>query len=163
VQKQGQHGWLVALLVALGLVAVGAGAYYYLLPSARAHRGAGAESAAALETPQTPAAQSGPAARTARFLEVTGLRIVEESKRAQIRFLVVNHSAADLAAVKGSVVLHASNAQPGSPPIATLPLDVATLGPYEVKEIIAPLKTSLRAYELPDWQFLKADLQLTSP
>jgi hypothetical protein len=65
--------------------------------------------------------------------------------------------------MKGSLVLHASNAAEGATPIATLPFEVTSLGPYEVKEITSPLKTTLRAYELPDWQFLRADLRLSSP
>jgi hypothetical protein len=32
-----------------------------------------------------------------------------------------------------------------------------SLGPYESKEIKAPLSTRLRVYELPDWQFLRAE------
>src|SRR5262245_56877250 len=39
-QKRGQPGWLVALLVAVGLLAIGAGAYYFL-PSVRANREGG--------------------------------------------------------------------------------------------------------------------------
>ncbi len=33
---------------------------------------------------------------------------------------------------------------------------------FEGKDITAPLKTSMRAYELPDWQFIKIETQLES-
>jgi hypothetical protein len=159
--KRGQPGWLVAFLVAIVLVGVGAAAYYFLLPSVRAQREvAGSEPDVAMESPKQGASEAPQAVRMAKFLEVTGLRIVEENKRPQLRYLVVNHSSADLAGIKGSVVVRASNAAPNAAPITTVPLDVPSLGPYEVKEIITSLKTSLRAYEMPDWQFLKADLRL---
>jgi hypothetical protein len=159
--KRGQPGWLVALLVALALVGAGAAAYYFLFPSLRGERAAD-EPEITMETPKQGAAGEAPqAVRLAKFLEVTGLRIVEENKRPQLRYIVVNHSGADLAAIKGSVVLRASNAAEGAPPIATVPLDLASLGPYEVREFITTLKTNLRAYELPDWQFLRADLRIT--
>ena len=38
-----------------------------------------------------------------------------------------------------------------------------SLGPYESKDLSAPLNTKLRVYELPDWQNLVPDLQVTSP
>jgi hypothetical protein len=153
----------VALIVAVVMVGAGAVVYYFL-PSVRAQREADAGEPAAMETPksagETAAASGG---QTAKYLEITGLRIIEENRRVQIRYVVVNHSAADLASMKGSLVLHASNAAEGAAPIATLPFEVTSLGPYEVKEITSPLKTNLRAYELPDWQFLRADLRLNSP
>jgi hypothetical protein len=165
VQKRGQPGWLIALLVAVGLVVAGAAGYYFLLPSARAQRGAGAEEQAVMEEPGPAGSQIPPttAARMARLLEVTGLRILEEDKRPQIRYVVVNHSAADLAGLKGDVILRSSKAAADADPIAVVPMEVPSLRAYEVKEIIAPLKSKLRAYEYPDWQFLKADLQLTAP
>jgi hypothetical protein len=163
-QRRGQPGWLVALLVAVGLLAIGAGAYYFL-PSVRANREAGLPAAPQMETPAASkgGAETPAATRIAKHIEVTGLRIVEENKRPVIKYVVVNHSNAEFAGLKGNLILHASNAAPGSQPIATVPVDIASMGGYEVKDIASPLKTSLRAYELPDWQYLKADLQLTSP
>jgi hypothetical protein len=32
------------------------------------------------------------------------------------------------------------------------------LGPWESKDVKAPLETALRVYELPDWQFLRAGI-----
>jgi hypothetical protein len=40
---------------------------------------------------------------------------------------------------------------------------VAALGPYEAKEVETTVKSALRAYELPDWQFLRAEFEITSP
>jgi len=56
------------------------------------------------------------------------------------------------------VELRATNAAPGAAAIGVIEVSVPSLGPYESKELSAPLKTALRAYELPDWQFLRAAL-----
>jgi hypothetical protein len=37
------------------------------------------------------------------------------------------------------------------------------LSPYEAKNMRAPLESKLRVYELPDWQFIRADVTITSP
>jgi hypothetical protein len=161
--KRKQPVWLVTLGVAIGLVAIGAGAYYYL-PSQRARREA-AKPEITLETPEqakagAPAKKSG---SLEKYLEVVGLRILEENRKPVIRFLVVNHSNAEMADLRGTVTVHASNAAPGSAPISTVDLKLDSLGANASVEVSAPLKTSLRAYEMPDWQFLRADLALAAP
>jgi hypothetical protein len=40
---------------------------------------------------------------------------------------------------------------------------IPTLAPLEVKDVTAQANTTLRIYELPDWQFLRADFDITSP
>ena len=40
---------------------------------------------------------------------------------------------------------------------------VPSLGPLEIKDISAKVTTKLRIYELPDWQFMRADFDITSP
>jgi len=37
------------------------------------------------------------------------------------------------------------------------------LGPWESKDMSAPLNTKLKIYALPDWQNVNTDLQITSP
>jgi hypothetical protein len=34
---------------------------------------------------------------------------------------------------------------------------------YESKELTAPLNTKLKIYELPDWQNVSTDVQITTP
>ena len=163
--KQTLPAWLVTLLVAMALIIVGGATYYFFFPSARASRQeSGAAAASPFEAPsesKSAAAPSPAAAALAKHLEVTGLRILEEKKQSLIRFVVVNHSTANMAGLKGNLTLHAT--QPGSKPIAVIPFTIDAIGPLESREITAALKTSLRAYEMPDWQFLKADLELTAP
>jgi hypothetical protein len=40
---------------------------------------------------------------------------------------------------------------------------VPAIGPNGYQEASAPLKTKRRIYELPDWQFLRAEFEITSP
>jgi hypothetical protein len=40
---------------------------------------------------------------------------------------------------------------------------VASLGPQENKDVTVTVPTKLRLYELPDWQFLRAQFEITSP
>jgi len=154
--KQGLPAWAVTLLVALGLVIVGGALYYY----AGNHRrpAVAADEAPVLETVKEGTGKAPAAAPAAsKFIEVTGIRIFEESRKPVVRFMVINHSQADLSGVSGTILLKA----PGKDdPIASIPLKLSSLGPYEGKDITAPLKTKLRAYEMPDWQFIKVETRL---
>jgi hypothetical protein len=100
----------------------------------------------------------------ARFIEVTGFRVSEnEKQKAQVDFVVVNHSGADIPDLGGTVTLKAVASNADQEPVATFEFKLKSLGPYEAKDMKLPIQTKMRAYELPDWQFLKADVQITSP
>jgi len=147
-------GWLVTLLVAVGLTALGGGAYYFLAASKRTANPA----APPPGTTEPTAATAGN--RLARFIEATGFRITEdERKRMNVRFLLVNHSPADIGDLAGKVYLKTTEGKP----IADFDFKTTRLGPYESIEFTVVVSTTLRAYEVPDWQFLKADLEITSP
>lgn len=157
--------WLMAGASALAFVLIAAGAYFVY----RHFRG---------ETPQaarSPApAPAAPAASTVsatpgmkallEAVEVTGIRMVEDrNKKAEVIFIVVNHSAAPLTDLSGTVTLRPSTAQPGRELVGIFGFRNLSLGPFESREMRAPLNTSLRMYELPDWQFLKTELNLSMP
>ena len=94
----------------------------------------------------------------AKYIEVTGFRINEKGPgKLQIRFAVVNHSDADIGNLQMTVNLRTTAAKPEDPPLATFTTRVEGLGPAELKEAHAEVSTKLRAYELPDWQFLTSD------
>ncbi|MEN6603543.1 MAG: hypothetical protein ABFD86_14110, partial [Bryobacteraceae bacterium] len=80
-----------------------------------------------------------------------------------VTFLVVNHSGADIANLGGTLTLKPRGARPDQTPLASFEFKLPSLGPYESKELKDTVRSSMRAYELPDWQFLDADLELTSP
>jgi hypothetical protein len=81
----------------------------------------------------------------------------------KITFGVVNHSDADIGDLGLHVKLVTSAAKPEDPPIAEFDAKVPSLGPQENKDVSVIVPTKLRIYELPDWQFLRAQFEITSP
>lgn len=157
-------GWLVAVLVALVLVGLGAGAYFYLLPSSQQKAPPAAQAAVPFEAP---ASQPAPGAKPhplAKYIEISGVRVTEDRKqKALAKFVVVNHSGAELGDVVLLVRLKPTTAKPEDPPLASLTAKVKSLGPYESREMESSFHTALRAYELPDWQFVRAEFEIQSP
>lgn len=100
----------------------------------------------------------------AKYIELVGFRIFEKSPgKLNVQFGVVNHSEADLGDLKMNISLGTTAAKPGDPPLISFPAKVASLGPSDLKNVTVEVPTKLRAYELPDWQFLKVDFQITEP
>src|ERR1700722_13784577 len=100
----------------------------------------------------------------AKYIELVGLRVTERSPgHLVVQFGVVNHSEADVGDVKMKVNLSTTAAKPEDPPLITFPAQVSRLGPSELKDVTVEVPTKLRVYELPDWQFLKVDFQITEP
>ena len=100
----------------------------------------------------------------AKYLELVGFRITEKGAgHLIVQFGVVNHSQADIGDVKMTVNLGTTAGKPGDPPLISFPAQVARLGPGELKDVMVEVPTKMRVYELPDWQFLKADFQITEP
>ncbi len=62
-----------------------------------------------------------------------------------------------------TVNLGTTAAKPGDPPLISFPAKVSHLGPDELKDVTVEVPTKLRVYELPDWQFLKADCEIGEP
>lgn len=154
-------GWLLAVLFAMGFIALGIGGYY-----AYKHFTTQAESSTppiALETPVQAKTEASKANILAKYIEITGIRLIEDSsQRTRVHFLVVNHSGADIADLAGKVSLKPRSAKPDEKPVGEFSFRVPSIGPYESREVSTVLNTSLRAYEIPDWQFLWADVEITS-
>ena len=81
----------------------------------------------------------------------------------EVSFGVVNHSEADLGDLTLDVNLRTTTAKPQDPPLCEFPVKVPSLGPEELKQVSELVPTKLRVYELPDWQYLKADFAITEP
>lgn len=100
----------------------------------------------------------------AKWVELVGFRINEKSPgKLVVEFAVVNHSEADLGDLKLKVSVTTTAAKPGEPPLISFPAQVSSLGPSEMKTVTVDVPTKLRAYELPDWQFLIANFEITEP
>ena len=97
-------------------------------------------------------------------IEIAGLRLTQnKAKKTEIRFLVVNHSPGELQDVAGTISLRARTSKREEEPVGACAFKLPSLGPYESKDMVAILNTKLKVYELPDWQNLQAQLQITSP
>ena len=107
------------------------------------------------------AASSNPAAR---HLELAGFRVTERTPgKLEIQFGVVNHSDADLGDISLDVALKTTTSKDTDPPLVAFTTKVAAVGPQELKTVSVEVPSKLRPYELPDWQFLKADFKLIEP
>ena len=151
----GLPGWAIGVGSAVGLAAFFYVLFTYILPKK-------VETTTSARTAESAAAVPGAVGRNAnplaKFLEIVGIRWVEDAKqKTKMQFIVVNHSAADLPELKMQISVKA-----GSKLLFEVPFTVSSIGPYESKEFSTPIQTALKGYELPDWQFLKADFEITS-
>ena len=100
----------------------------------------------------------------AKYLELSGYRIAETAPgKLSVKLAVVNHSEADIGDLMLKIKLVTTAAKPDDPPITEFEAKVPALGPQELKDVTATAATKLRIYELPDWQFIRASVEITSP
>ena len=100
----------------------------------------------------------------AKYIELVGFRIRERTPgHLLVHFGVVNHSEGDIGDLKMTVNLTTTAAKPGDAPLITFPAQVSGVGPNDLKDVTVEVPTKMRVYELPDWQFLKADFVITEP
>jgi hypothetical protein len=150
--------WLLAILFAFAFLGVGAGVYWAINYFRGGTQAASPPSAiVAAKTPAKPSPFQ-------KYVEVSGIRFVENAQHeTEARFVVVNHSDADLADLGGTVSIFGRTAKAEEEAAGTFSFKLASLRPNESKETVAPLVTKLKPYELPDWQNLSAQVQITSP
>jgi hypothetical protein len=100
----------------------------------------------------------------AKYVELVGFRMAESGPgKLKLTFAVVNHSEADIGDLGLKVKLTTTAAKPEDPPVADFEAKVPSVGPHEIKDVTVTVPTKLRIYELPDWQFLRAQFEITSP
>ena len=100
----------------------------------------------------------------AKYLELVAFRLSEGGAgKLNVKFGVANHSEADIGDLQLKIKLTTSAAKPEDPPIAEFTSKVPALGPQELKDVTATAQTKLRIYELPDWQFIRAEVEILSP
>jgi hypothetical protein len=113
---------------------------------------------------ESPAARPGAKANPLqKYIEVSGVRFIEDAKkRPEVRFVVVNHSAAEIAGLAGNVTIWGRTQKSEEDAAGTFTF-ATNLGPWESKDLTAPLNSKLKIYELPDWQNVSTDIQITAP
>jgi len=100
----------------------------------------------------------------AKYIELAGFRLVESKPgQLEVKFVAVNHSEADLGDLGLTIRVRTTAAKPEDPPVAEFMAKVPALGPLEIHDVSAKVSTKLRIYELPDWQFMRAEFDITSP
>jgi hypothetical protein len=100
----------------------------------------------------------------AKYLEVAGFRLSESKQgKLTVRFDVINHSDADIANLGLDVGLKPTTAGPDDPPFCAFSVKIPSLGPQEIVNTTGECTTKLRVYELPDWEFIRANFTITSP
>jgi len=166
--QQQPHGitvppWLLSIGFAVLFLAVGAGAYFgirYFSGSSEAST----STPAATESTPAAAASKAKANTLQKYVEVVGMRLTEDAKKKpEVHFVVVNHSGAEIADLAANVNLWARTQKSDEEAVGTFSFKLPSIGAYESKEMSSALNTKLRVYELPDWQNLVAEIQITSP
>ena len=152
----GSNVWTARLAVTAILVTAGLAATYKAMPGSAAS----APIAPIVTATEQPVARPDNSHSLARFLEVSGVRFVELNKKAEIQYLVVNHSKAPLSSLTVYVTLRASNAKQGQAPLARFMFRSPNLAAYEAKEMANPIEHVIGPLDLPDWQDLRADVEV---
>lgn len=98
-----------------------------------------------------------------KYVEVVGIRMLSEKQKPVVKFVVINHSAADIANLEANVTLWASTSRSEEDSVGSFTFKIGDLGANDSKELTEPLKTKLKMYELPDWQNATPEIQITSP
>jgi hypothetical protein len=150
--------WLLAILFAFAFVGIGAGVYWAINYF---HGGTQAASAPVASVPAKALANKNP---LQKYVEVSGIRFVETPQHeTEARFVVVNHSGADISDLAGTVNIFGRTAKSEEEAAGSFNFKLASLKPYESQDAVAPLTTKLKPYELPDWQNVSAEVQITAP
>jgi len=152
--------WLLTVIFAVGIGGIVVG-IYSLLQSNRSQTGSGPVPTAAVESP---AAKPGAkVSAIQKYIEVSGVRFVlDDRKKTQARFVLINHSEASIDGLAGNVTIWGRTRKSEEDAQGSFTFNT-NIGPFESKELTVPMNTKLKIYELPDWQNVTADVQITSP
>jgi hypothetical protein len=96
-------------------------------------------------------------------IEITGVRFSQDAKKKTlVTFLVINHSEAEISGLAGNVTIWGRTQKSEEDAQGTFAFRT-DLAPFQSKEISAPFNSKLKIYELPDWQNVTTDVQITAP
>jgi len=156
-RKRFSWGGLALVLLAGTALGVALTGYLSNLPRPDARAAVEGERVAASAAP-LPVTGSNPLSKS---IEVTGFRIVvDSSRKTEVHYLVVNHSPLRFSDATIYVSLIAADARPGQPPIYRFSFAAPNLGPFEAKEMVSAVDKANRAGDLPEWQDLRAEIEI---
>jgi hypothetical protein len=152
--------WLMTILFAVGIGGAVFG-IYTLMSTNRAQTGSGPAPTAAVESPAAkPGSKANP---LQKYIEVAGVRFTTDAKKkTQATFLLINHSEADISGLAGNVTIWGRTKKSEEDAVGTFNFST-NLPPFGSKELTVPVNTKLKIYELPDWQNVTTDVQITAP
>jgi uncharacterized protein (UPF0333 family) len=156
--------WLVALGFAAVLLLVGGGIYYFFLRTPDSGSST-AKTASASASPAAAAASAGAKGSNPyqKYIEVVGVRMFQQDKKPTVKFVVVNHSTAEIDNLEANVRLWASTSRSEEDSVGSFSFKVPQIDANSSKDLTEPLKTKMKIYELPDWQNTTAEIEITSP
>jgi hypothetical protein len=161
-RRSGLPTWLMTVLFAFAFLGLGAGIYWVV----GYMRGGGSASNAATPATNVESPAAKPGAKTSplqKYIEISGIRFTEDAKKHILaKFNLTNHSDADLSGLAGNVTIWGRTQKSEEDAVGTFSFST-DVGPQTTREVTAPLTTKLKIYELPDWQNVTTDLQITAP
>jgi hypothetical protein len=172
-QKGGVPRWMVTALVLGTLLGAGFSTFFTFVPASAPveakSKSAVTKTAEPVIEPKTTDQSDEKSATTAastaaplsRAIEVTGFRIqVDAKKKAEIDYLVVNHSPNKLSGVNVFVTLYSTEAKAGEPPLCRFSFAAPDLKPQEAKAMVSSIERFNRPIAVPDWQNIRAEIEI---
>jgi hypothetical protein len=155
--RQGLPTWLMTIVFTLAFLGLGAGIYWTI----GYFRGSGSKPSVTVESPAAkPGTQTSP---LQKYIEIAGVRFIEDAKKKPtVTFIIINHSGAEIGELAGNVTVWGRTRTSEEEAAGTFSFKTS-LGPNQYKELTVPLNTKLKFYELPDWQNVSTDIQITAP
>jgi hypothetical protein len=156
-------GWMATALILGTLLGAGFTSVISVVKPAKPSAAVQTKILAAAEpVAATPEAASPSASPLAKAIEVTGFRIqMDPSKKSEIQYLVVNHTAARFSGVTVYVTLYAADAKAGQPPLCKFQFAAPNLAPFQAKDMTSAIEQVTRPVSLPDWQDLRATVEIS--
>ena len=153
--------WALAALFALAFLGVGLGVYAIATRNHASNR-----EAAAATNVDSPAAKPGTKVNALqKYIEVSGVRFSQDKqdkKVINVNFVLINHSEVDVDRLTGNVTVWGRTRNSEEDAVGTFAFMTSIPGTAS-KELVLPFNTKLKFIELPDWQNITVDLQITGP
>jgi hypothetical protein len=152
--------WLMTIVFALAVAGVVFGIRWLV----SGNPGSVGNGPAPSATVENPAAKPGAKMNSLqKYIEISGVRFVQDAKKkTQAKFVVVNHSEADINGLSGNVTIWGRTQKSEEDAQGSFTFNT-NLGPFESKEMTVPLDTKRKIYEMADWQNVTTDVQITGP
>ena len=153
--------WALAVLFALAFLGVGLGIYAIATRNHASNR-----EAAAATNVDNPAAKPGTKVNALqKYMEVSGVRFSQDKqdkKVINVNFVLINHSEVDVDRLTGNVTVWGRTRNSEEDAVGTFAF-MTSIPATASKELVLPFNTKLKFIELPDWQNITVDVQITGP